>query len=97
MTTETVFSVKLIGMLLGNRFGKDGFEQRSAGGAEEQSALLQIGEIHGRIADAQSLELCPEVGVAFEPETDMVDGLRKGGSRPMPFEPMMCTSGLPSA
>jgi hypothetical protein len=44
-------------VVLGNGFGKNGFQQRAAGRMEEQPALLNVGEVHRRIADAKLIEL----------------------------------------
>src|SRR6266853_2129743 len=61
-----------------NGFGKDGFQQRAAGRVKEQPALLKVGEVHRRVADAEMVELLAKVGVAFHSQADVID--RLGGA-----------------
>ena len=61
-----------------NGFGKNGFQQRAAGRVEEQPALLKVGEVHRRIADAELIELLAKGGVAFQSQADVID--RLGGA-----------------
>src|SRR5882724_9925389 len=61
--------------VLRNGFGKNGFQQRAAGRVEEQPALLKVGKVHRRIADAELIELLAKGRVAFQSKADMVDRL----------------------
>lgn len=63
----------------GNGFGKDGFEQRTAGRAQKQPAFADVGEIHRRIGNGEPVEPGPEGRVVVEPEADVID--RLGGPR----------------
>src|SRR5882757_7521024 len=61
--------------VLRNGFGKNGFQQRAAGRVEEQPALLKVGEVHRRIANAELIELVAKGRIAFQSQTDVVDRL----------------------
>src|SRR6266446_6846400 len=65
-------------IVLRNGFGKSGFQQRAAGRVEEQPALLKVGEVHRRIADAELIELLAKAGVVFQSQADVID--RFGGA-----------------
>src|SRR5882757_8562618 len=61
--------------VLRNGFGKNGFQQRAAGRVEEQPALLKVGEVHRRIADAELIELLAKGRIAFQSQADVIDRL----------------------
>jgi hypothetical protein len=42
---------------------------------EEQVTLLKLRQIHQRVTDAEPVELLAKLGIAFHPETDVVDRL----------------------
>ena len=58
-----------------NGFGKDGFQQRTAGRAKEQPALPDVGEVHRRVVDAELVELAAKLRIALQSQTDVIDRL----------------------
>lgn len=65
-------------MVLRGRFSENRFEQLAAWSVKKQSPLLDIGEVHRAVGNAELVKFAAEGVVVVQPETDVIDGLGCG-------------------